>query len=879
MLAADQRWSLSSVSSKTDIANAAVVIIGTNLYFAGDRLSTNGNANIGFWFYLNGTAPQINPVTGAQDFAPEHVVGDILIIADFSNGGAVSFVTVYKWVGTGGAFGGGTLDLVSEINASVAQNNVYSHPIPTGWTYITPDYPTNSFYEGFVDLTRIPLDNYCFASFLLETRNSDAINSMLGDFVAGEFGAKPDITAKGGDVCAPGGSVELCAISTDMTLTYQWYSNPELTVLVPGGNTKCITVNVTETTTFWVVATNELECTSDAVSATATVYPSLPCSIEGSLEVCPNGTFTYMGPADMVSYLWTVSGNATISGTSSARMVTIVTGQNCEDFTLSLTATDIHGCISNCQLPVNVNDILPPVMANCPQLPVALPCNPAPELYAPSLVQAWSDNCGIARSIVTAGTPVADAQGCGWSVKHIYYAIDYCGNEQTCEQVFTWKVDVIAPAIVDIVNYQLAECNAPWPAMLTTTWTDNCGVGGLTSGSLNSDAGVNVITDACIQTRLYTFTATDDCGNVATQTVTVSRKYDMTPPVIVAPADYTICMDPLPLTLSATWTNNCDAGGTLTATGVFFSETECTTTFAYTFTVPDECGNTATKTVYVTRETEVYDNCETAYGYVNSKNTRCFLEDGFNRWGWTTKVSPGTEPVTMTLYAGAAQCKIAKGTEVGTVVITYVDGNVNVEYVMKPGFALSEVHVYVGCDPYPTIKGTKTVAPGQYAFNADNLNHLYGMSVDFTDVTGDVYIIAHAVTCEVVCSCSGKDYSGNGITFDAVNLGINCAINQAVTKKISSIEDLSTIPLKVYPNPFVNNITFEFTSGHDAHAVLEIHNMLGQRIVTLMDKPVKEGVLNRVEYLPVNQLPGIYTYRLMLDSRIQTGKIVYNKIN
>ncbi len=560
MLGADQRWSLSPVSNKTDIANAAAVIIGCNLYFAGDRLSTSGNANIGFWFYRNGTTPQINPVTGAKDFAPEHVVGDILVIGDFSNGGTVSLVTVYKWVGTGGAFGGGTLDLVSEINASVAQNNVYSHPIPIGWSYIAPDYPTNSFYEGFVDLCILPLDDYCFSSFLLETRNSDAINAMLGDFVAGDFGAIPDITAVGGEVCEPGGPVVLCAVSTDPTLTYKWYTDAELTALVPGTMSKCITVNVTETTTFWVTATNELECTSGAVSATATVYPSVPCSIEGSLEVCPNGEFTYTGPADMVSYVWTVTGNATIPGTKTERMVTILAGQNCEDFTISLTTTDIHGCISNCQLPVNVNDVVPPVMANCPQLPVALPCNPAPALYAPSLVQAWSDVCGIASSTVTTGTPVADAQGCGWSVTHIYYAIDYCGNEATCEQVFTWKVDVIARLLLTLPTTSLQHATHPGRPSLATTWTDNCGVGGLTSGSLNSNAGVNVIVDACIQTRLYTFTATDDCGNIATQLVTVSRKYDMTAPAIVDIADYQLaaCNAPWPALLSTTWTGSCD---------------------------------------------------------------------------------------------------------------------------------------------------------------------------------------------------------------------------------------------------------------------------------------------------------------------------------
>jgi hypothetical protein len=777
MFAKDLRWSKGQVSNKTDIANAAAVIIGCELYFAGDRLSTNGNANIGFWFYLNGTAPQINPVTGAYDFAPEHAVGDILVIADFSNGGTFSTITVYKWVGTGGSFGGGTLDLVPETNATVAQNNVYSHPVPTDWSYITPDYPTNAFYEGMIDLCALNLDNYCFTSFLLETRNSNSINAMLGDFVAGAFGAKPTITATGGSVCEPGGMVELCAVSTDANLTYQWYTNPELSVMVPNGDTKCISVNVTSTTNYWVVATNELKCTSDAVMVTATVYPSVPCLITGSLEVCPNGEFTYMGPADMLSYSWSISGNATIVGATDARMVTIKTGENCEDFTLSLDAIDAHGCASNCLISVNVKDDIKPVAAECPSEPVDLGCNPVSTLYAPSLVPDWSDNCGIKESGVRQGTPVADADGCGMTVTHVYYAVDWCGNEQTCSQVFkwtidtqkptvvcppardlglnpaagtwgpsdlqwadncgladsgvtagtvtgdnctrsiththwavdicgnsetceevitwtveytcdivvdvvpvfgenagqatvyvkvngvvssneftyewfpseettqttyeltisgarvtvtdefgcettcevpmatadctplmidlgcnpdvpdgasvianakahyeseyggtfivtnpliinegsegcfieqtwefdiedefgnienceityTWKEDGIAPVIVDIADYQLAECNAAWPALLTTTWTDNCGVDGQTSGSVVSDGGVNIIVDACIQTRLYTFTVTDDCGNVATQTVTVSRKYDETAPVIVDIPDY-----------------------------------------------------------------------------------------------------------------------------------------------------------------------------------------------------------------------------------------------------------------------------------------------------------------------------------------------------
>ena len=88
--AADLRWSLGSTKDKNDIVNAAAVIIGDFLYFYGDRSTVNGDAQIGFWFYLNGTAPAVNGDTGDQDFEPEHAVGDLLIISNFTGGGNVA---------------------------------------------------------------------------------------------------------------------------------------------------------------------------------------------------------------------------------------------------------------------------------------------------------------------------------------------------------------------------------------------------------------------------------------------------------------------------------------------------------------------------------------------------------------------------------------------------------------------------------------------------------------------------------------------------------------------------------------------------------------------------------------------------------------------
>ena len=70
-----------------------------------NRTSNKGDAQIGFWFYQAGTAPAVDPITGAQDFAPEHAVGDLLVLANFTGGGKFASVSLFKWVrdGTGNA--------------------------------------------------------------------------------------------------------------------------------------------------------------------------------------------------------------------------------------------------------------------------------------------------------------------------------------------------------------------------------------------------------------------------------------------------------------------------------------------------------------------------------------------------------------------------------------------------------------------------------------------------------------------------------------------------------------------------------------------------------------------------------------------------------
>ncbi len=211
--AEDLRWSVSQTKAKNDIANGAAVLTnsyididgnthtGSFLTFAGDRTSNNGDAQIGFWFYLGGTGPHTR-ADGTRDFAPNHTVGDLLILADFTGGGRLATVTVYRWVGDGTGDVPNTNGNLHTTNCSgtVAENNDTAYPIPDGWMFLPGQscYETNEFYEGVVDLACITGQggavSVCFSSFLLETRSSQSITASLDDFVSGGFAGKPTPT-------------------------------------------------------------------------------------------------------------------------------------------------------------------------------------------------------------------------------------------------------------------------------------------------------------------------------------------------------------------------------------------------------------------------------------------------------------------------------------------------------------------------------------------------------------------------------------------------------------------------------------------------------------------------------------------------------------
>ncbi|HJT38113.1 MAG TPA: hypothetical protein VJ818_06780, partial [Actinomycetota bacterium] len=124
-----------------------------DLYFGMDRYANSGDATAGFWFFQNKIATD-----GSGGFTGTHAVGDLLIVSDFTNGGAISGITAYKWNGSGltqfTATGGDcSTHLADPLCAIVNQSDT-----PSPWAYSPKSGTANvfpgigSFLEGGIDL-------------------------------------------------------------------------------------------------------------------------------------------------------------------------------------------------------------------------------------------------------------------------------------------------------------------------------------------------------------------------------------------------------------------------------------------------------------------------------------------------------------------------------------------------------------------------------------------------------------------------------------------------------------------------------------------------------------------------------------------------------
>jgi hypothetical protein len=388
-----------------------------------------------------------------------------------------------------------------------------------------------------------------------------------------------------------------------LPLIYNW------TLTDPGGvpspyylnSTTGATVKGSPTTPgtyIYTVSTVYGGCAGGSMNVPVVVKPLPVCSITGSTSVCPASTNVYSGPAEPgYIYQWTISGNGTISGSSTGQTVTIVAGPSCGLYTLTLV-TSLNGCSNTpCTQIVNIVDNTAPVAV----APATQSFQCLAEVPAPGPLTA-TDNCS--GDITTTGVDVQVVNGCGYIITRTWTFTDACNNISSVSQIINVQ-DTTVPVVPAAPAAQNFQCLADVTAPGTLTATDNC------SGNISA-TGVDVqVAKACGYTITRTWTFTDACNNTSSVSQIINVQ-DTIPPVITcAPAQIFCVFNSNTYTIPpATASDNCT--GTLNITYQITGATTRSGTgndasgvfnvgiSTITWTVADTCGNTSTCTTTVT---------------------------------------------------------------------------------------------------------------------------------------------------------------------------------------------------------------------------------------------------------------------------------------
>jgi len=183
----------------------------------------------------------------------------------------------------------------------------------------------------------------------------------------------------------------------------------------------------------------------------------------------------------------------------------------------------------------------------------------------------------------------------------IFVAIDECENTSEPASTTISIVDNTPPVISCPENVEVSceEGDSPDVTGMATA-TDDCSEATITFDDV-------VVSEGCPMIIERTFTATDGCGLTSSCTQTITITYDE--PTIVAPDAVVIecASDAAPDLDGVVFTTSCELEGTLSFVGpeLLEGDGECDgSVWEFTYTITDDCGQSASATQMVTIENE-----------------------------------------------------------------------------------------------------------------------------------------------------------------------------------------------------------------------------------------------------------------------------------
>jgi hypothetical protein len=181
------------------------------------------------------------------------------------------------------------------------------------------------------------------------------------------------------------------------------------------------------------------------------------------------------------------------------------------------------------------------------------------------------------------------------------------------------------------------------------------------------------------------------------------------------------------------------------------------------------------------------------------------------------------------------------------------------------GDAIPGVNVGAGKNPGGQMFGhTTTDSNGKYRF--DNVPQ--GNYTIFVDIPGLNRYCYNVTIDSLHTQYLHLDYVVDSTTIDTVHI-------TSTTVGINQPSKVSENNFSIYPNPFKGNTTIEYNVSHDANISLDVYNVLGIKVQSLVKTNQSSGIYKVNLNSQNNHLnAGIYFISLSIDGKTNTQRIV-----
>ena len=157
----------------------------------------------------------------------------------------------------------------------------------------------------------------------------------------------------------------------------------------------------------------------------------------------------------------------------------------------------------------------------------------------------------------------------------------------------------------------------------------------------------------------------------------------------------------------------------------------------------------------------------------------------------------------------------------------------------------------------------------------------FGLGIIGMEVSGNMHALSEYPVDdpweEIFNDFSQHEYIALAVSGPASYSSFNYSYSADVAVGIENIEPLpNNFSINAYPNPFNASTTISYTLPEPSDVTLEVYNILGQNIATLVDENQQAGQYN-IKWDAGSLTTGLYFYRIQTDRDVQTQKLVLLK--